>query len=66
MKNLTQYKLIYFVAAFITAFLNISFFKSILNTYPISGLESINILSIVFVLFALIVFLFSLVASKYT
>ncbi|MGB5919759.1 phosphoethanolamine transferase, partial [Arcobacter sp.] len=42
------------------------FFKSILNTYPISGLESINILSIVFVLFALIVFLFSLVASKYT
>ncbi|ADG94779.1 sulfatase [Arcobacter nitrofigilis DSM 7299] len=66
MKNITQYKLILFVAIFLTTFCNLSFFKSILTIYPFAGTDIIYIISITFVLISLIVFLFSLVATKYT
>ena len=66
MKNFTQYKLIIFVAIFLTTFFNLSFFKSIITAYPVTGTNLIYIISISLVLLSLIVFLFSLVASKHT
>lgn len=66
MKNLTQYKLITLIAIFLTTFYNISFFKNVLETYSFSGINIIYILSITIVLIALIIFLFTLISSKYT
>ena len=63
---MTQYKLITYVAIFLTAFYNISFFKNVLNVYPQTGINLIYLISIIFVLLALIIFLFTLVSSRYT
>ncbi|WP_428023229.1 phosphoethanolamine transferase [Arcobacter sp.] len=66
MKNFSQYTLIAFVAIFLTAFYNISFFQNVINTYSFSSIHIVYIISIAFVLFSFILFLFSLFASKYT
>jgi lipid A ethanolaminephosphotransferase len=66
MKNFTQYKLITLIAVFIIAFYNISFFKNILETYPLNGLNIIYIISMIFVFMAVVIFLFTLVSSRYT
>ncbi|MFA6740292.1 MAG: phosphoethanolamine--lipid A transferase [Arcobacteraceae bacterium] len=66
MKQISQYKLILFTAILFTTFYNFSFFKNVLITYPNEGLNIIYITSIFILLFSFIVFLFTLLSSKYT
>ena len=66
MKNLSQFKLIFFSAIFFTLFYNFSFFTNIVNTYPLEGLSIVHFLSVGVLLISLIVFLFTLFSSKYT
>lgn len=63
--NISQYKLICFTALFLLGF-NISFYKNVTEVYAFKGMNILYILSLFIVLYALLVFIFSLVSSKYT
>jgi len=66
MKNLTQPKLIISTVIFLILFDNYTFFINTLKIYPL-GLDNIGFLiSLVFLLIALNIFLFTLLSSKYT
>ena len=64
--KLTSTKLIIITALFLTLFDNISFFKNLINVYPVTFENIFFLISIAIVLCSLIVFLFTLVSSKYT
>ncbi len=64
--SLSQYKLIVLAGLFVTLFLNFSFFGNNIDVYGMKGMNFVYMLSLYFVLLFLFVFLFSLVASKYT
>ena len=66
MKQISQYKLILFTAFLFAIFYNFSFFKNILITYPNEGLNIIYISSTFILLVSFIVFVFTLLSSKYT
>jgi len=66
LKNISQYKLILTIAVFFTLFYNFSFFKNLVNTYAFEGLNIFHISSIFTLLISFIVFLFTLLSSKYT
>ena len=65
-KNISQYKLIVFVALFFVIFDNIAFFNNSLNVYDFSGMNILYISSLAVVLTTFIILLFSIFASKYT
>jgi lipid A ethanolaminephosphotransferase len=65
-KPITHYKLIVAVSFFLATFFNLSFFKNTLSVYGFSGVNALYMLSLYGVLFLLLVFLFSLFASRYT
>jgi lipid A ethanolaminephosphotransferase len=66
LKQISQYRLIFISAIFFAIFYNFSFFENILNTYPNQGLNVVYIFSIFILLISFVVFLFTLLSSKYT
>lgn len=66
MKSFSQSKLIFSSAIFFTLFYNFSFFRNILNTYSIEGMNLLYICSITMLLLSFLVLLFTLFSSKYT
>ena len=66
MKLFSQYKLILIVGIFFTTFYNISFFNNVVGAYEFEGINILYICSLVIVLVAFTVFLFTLLSSKYT
>lgn len=66
-RNITQIKLIAFVALFFVLFDNVTFFQNVADVYPLSRFENIAfVLSLAVILFAFTVLLFTLLSSKYT
>lgn len=66
-KNITQIKLIAFVALFFVLFDNVTFFQNVADVYTLGKFENIAfILSLGVILFAFTVLLFTLFSSKYT
>jgi len=65
-KTLTQSKLILYTALFLVLFDNYSFFSNVLKVYPLNITNIGPLLSLGFVLFAVIVLLFTLLSSKFT
>lgn len=66
-RNITQIKLIAFVALFFVLFDNVAFFQNVADVYPLSKFENIAFtLSLGVILFAFTVLLFTLLSSKYT
>lgn len=66
-KNITQIRLIAFVALFFVLFDNVAFFQNVAGVYPLSGFKNIAFtLSLAVILFAFTVLLFTLLSSKYT
>jgi len=63
---MTQTKLILTTALFFTLFSNYSFFSNVAEIYPFKGMNIIYILSLTTLLFTFMVFLFSLLSSRYT
>jgi len=63
---MTQTKLIIITALFFTLFSNFSFFNNVLEVYPFEGMNIIYIFSITLLLFTFMVFLFTLLSSRYT
>lgn len=61
-----QYRLILVSSVLLTAFYNFSFFNNVIQVYPLHGLNIIYFMSIGITLFLFIIFLFGLLASKYT
>jgi len=66
MKFTSQYKLIILTAIFFTIFYNMSFFKNVISTYEPVGINILYICSLAIVLISFIIFLFTLLSSKYT
>ena len=66
MKYFSQYKLIIISAIFFALFYNFSFFKNVILTYPFEGINIVYISSMAILLVSLIVFVFTLLSSKYT
>ena len=66
MKLFSQYKLILIIGIFFTTFYNISFFNNVVRAYEFEGINILYICSLVIVLVAFTVFLFTLLSSKYT
>ncbi|XPV68049.1 MAG: phosphoethanolamine transferase [Halarcobacter sp.] len=66
MKNITTNKLILFTSIYMTLFYNYTFFKNIIKVYGFENYNILYIASTALVLFALIVFLFSIVSSRFT
>ena len=66
MKPFSQYKLIVISAILFTVFYNFSFFKNILTTYSFEGMNILYISSIMILFTSLLIFLFTLLSSKYT
>jgi lipid A ethanolaminephosphotransferase len=66
LKQFSQYKLIIIIAIFFASFYNFSFFKNVAAVYSFEGMNIIYISSIVILLISFIIFLFSLLGSKYT
>ncbi|MDD2895174.1 MAG: phosphoethanolamine--lipid A transferase [Aliarcobacter sp.] len=66
MKQFSQYKLIILSAIFFALFYNFSFFRNVVSTYSFEGMNIIYIISIAILLISFIIFLFSLLGSKYT
>ncbi|CAA6802391.1 MAG: sulfatase [uncultured Sulfurovum sp.] len=54
------------MALFFTLFTNYSFYKNVLEVYPLGGINNIYILSLTVVLFSFILFLFTLLSSRYS
>lgn len=66
-RNITQIRLIAFVALFFVLFDNVAFFQNVAGVYPLSGFKNIAFtLSLAVILFAFTVLLFTLLSSKYT
>lgn len=63
---MTQTRLILITALFFTLFSNLSFFRNVIEVYPFEGMNIIYILSLALLLFTFIVFLFTLLSSRYT
>lgn len=61
-----QYKLIALVSLILSVLGNSSFFKNVIATYPLTGINIVYVISIFFALFLFITFVFTLIASKYT
>ncbi|PKN14954.1 MAG: phosphoethanolamine transferase, partial [Deltaproteobacteria bacterium HGW-Deltaproteobacteria-24] len=61
-----QYRLILLVSLFLTLFANFSFFNNVVQTYPLTGVNILYVISVGITLFLFIAFLLSLFASKYT
>lgn len=61
-----QYRLILVSSVLLTAFYNFSFFNNVIQVYPLHGLNIMYFMSIVITLFLFIIFLFGILASKYT
>jgi len=66
LKLFSQYKLIILSAIFFALFYNFSFFKNVTATYSFEGMNIIYIFSTAILLISFIIFLFTLLASKYT
>lgn len=66
MKQFSQYKLIILSAIFFASFYNFSFFKNVVAVYSFEGMNIVYIFSIAILLISFIIFLFSLLGSKYT
>ena len=66
MKSISQYKLIIFTALFFAVFYNISFFKNVVEVYSFDSSNFYYIASIAILLISFIVFLFTLLSSKFT
>ena len=66
MNSFSQYKLIITSAILFTIFYNFSFFSNLLNTYAFEGINIVYISSIGILLICLLIFLFTLLSSKYT
>ena len=66
MKLTNQYGLILIISALLTMFYNFSFFKNVIQSYPLNGLNIIYVISVGITLFLFILFLLTLFASKYT
>ena len=67
MKNkLSQYNLIILTALFFVVFDNIAFFTHSIDVYGLNGINVIYIISLAIVLFSFIIFLFTLLSSRYT
>lgn len=63
---LTQYQLILLTALFLALFTNISFFKNVIDVYPLNMTNIIYISSLFVVLVSIIVLLLSLFSSKHS
>ena len=63
---MTQIRLILITVLFFTLFSNYSFFTNVLEVYPLEGMNILYILSLSLLLFAFMVFLFTLLSSRYT
>lgn len=66
MKQFSQYKLIILCAIFFASFYNFSFFKNIVAVYSFEGINIVYVSSIAILLISFIIFLFTLLGSKYT
>jgi lipid A ethanolaminephosphotransferase len=66
LKKFSQAKLILLSAVFFASFYNFSFFKNVLNTYSMEGMNFVYICSITILLVSFLVLLFTLLSSKYT
>ena len=66
MKKFSQAKLILLSAVLFASFYNFSFFKNVLNTYSMEGMNFVYICSITILLVSFLVLLFTLLSSKYT
>ena len=64
--NFSQSRLIIAVSTFLVFFANYTFYKNVLITFPINSENIWFLISTVIVFISLIVFVFSLVSSKYT
>jgi lipid A ethanolaminephosphotransferase len=64
--KLSTTKIIVITALFLTLFDNVSFFKNLIKVYPVTFENIWFLTSIFIVLVSFIIFLFSLVSSKYT
>ena len=62
---MTQTKLIITTALFFTLFSNYSFFNNVLEVYPFEGVTRVYIGSLFLLLFTFMVFLFTLLSSRY-
>jgi len=63
---MTQTKLILIAALFFTLFSNYSFFSNVVEVYPFEGMNIVYLLSLTLLLFTFMVFLFTLLSSRYT
>jgi lipid A ethanolaminephosphotransferase len=61
-----QYKLIALISLILSVLGNASFFKNVIATYPLTGINIVYVISTFFTLFLFIMFIFTLIASKYT
>lgn len=61
-----QYRLIALVSFILSLLGNFSFFRNVIDSYPLNGINIIYVISTFFSLFLFISFIFTLVASKYT
>lgn len=64
--EMTNFRLIYLVAIFLVVFDNLSFFKNVIATYPVSINNIVFLFSLVVILTAVIILLFSIFCFKYT
>jgi lipid A ethanolaminephosphotransferase len=64
--QLSQYKLILGAAVFMTAVMNFSFYKHVLEVYAFDGLGILHFISLPLLLIAFSTFLFTLLSSRYT
>jgi lipid A ethanolaminephosphotransferase len=65
-ESLTQYQLILITALFLALFTNISFFKNVIEIYPINIANIAFLLSLFVVLVSVIVLILTLLSSKYS
>jgi lipid A ethanolaminephosphotransferase len=65
MKLTNQYRLILITSAFLMILYNFSFFKNLVQTYPLTGLNIIYVITVMITLFLFITFILALFASKY-
>ncbi len=65
-RNISQYKLIFYVSVLFTLFFNFSFFQNVNKVYTFEGMNILYICSLSIVQIAFTTLLFSIFASKYT
>ena len=64
--NFSQYKLIFLISIFFTAFYNFSFFENVINIYNLKGFGIIYFISLIIVQIAFTTLFFTIFASKIT